>query len=392
MSPSLYGTSSALEDWLALGCWSSRARVVVLAAAWATLGCEQPTTVEDLSRPVLLATVEVHELEEHVIATGQLLAKQRAEVSAQVEGEVTRVVADEGDAVEQGAIVIEIDPERRNLELARARARLAEARATVREFARELKRQQALAERSVVSRSRLEQAQTDLEAGRARVLAAEADLGVAERDLRDASVRARFPGLVARRFVSEGEFVRAGDKLFELVSLAPIEAELHLPESDAGRVTTGLPLELTVASYPDELFPAVVTMVSPTIDERMRTLRIKALLPNEDGRLRPGMFTRADLGIATRSAMLVPESAVLRRIEGAVVFRAVGGNRVERVVVETGVIRDGQIEITQGLAATDWIVRRGQQDLVDGNVIDARNADGTPDVAARAAISRDPSP
>ncbi len=375
-----------------MGCWSSRARVVVLAAAWATLGCEQSTTVEDFSRPVLLTTVEVRELEEHVIATGQLLAKQRAEVSAQVEGEVTRVVADEGDAVEQATIVIEIDPERRNLELARASARLAEAHANVGEFARELKRQQALAAQSVVSRSRLEQAQTDLEAGRARVLAAEADLGVAERALRDASVRARFPGLVARRFVSEGEYVRPGDKLFELVSLAPIEAELHLPESDAGRVHTGLPLELTVAPYPDEVFSAVVTMVSPTIDERMRTLRVKALLPNEDGRLRPGMFTRADLGIATRSAMLVPESAVLRRIEGAVIFRAAGGNRVERVVVETGVIRDEQIEITAGLAATDWIVRRGQQDLVDGGVIDARNADGTPDVAARAATSRDPTP
>jgi RND family efflux transporter MFP subunit len=366
--------------------------VVVLAAAWAAPGCEQPTTPEDLSRPVLLATVEVRDLEEHVIATGQLLAKQRAEVSAQVEGEVTRVVADEGDAVEEAAIVIEIDPERRNLELARTRARLVEARATVGELARERKRQQALAEQSVVSRSRLEQAQTDLEAGRARVLAAEADLGVAERDLRDASVQARFPGLVARRFVSAGEFVRPGDKLFELVSLAPIEAELHLPESDAGRVSMGLPLELTVAPYPDELFLAVVTMVSPTIDERMRTLRIKALLPNEDGRLLPGMFARADLGIATRRAMLVPESAVLRRLDGAVVFRAAGGNRVERVVVETGVVRDERIEITQGLLATDWIVRRGQQDLVDGSVIDARNADGTPDVAARAAISRDPSP
>jgi membrane fusion protein (multidrug efflux system) len=355
---------------------------LLLAGLLACGGEEQ--VAESPGKAVVLVPISVRDIEERVAATGQLLAKQRADVAAQVGGEITKIVVDEGESVAEGTLVLEIDPDRRQLDLDRARARAAEAASALTEADRQNKRVQELAKKDIASRAQLEQAETALEGARSRLQAARADLGAAERAMSDSRVAARVAGLIARRWVSRGEFVQPGQKLFELVSLDPVEVEFSLPESDASRLTLGLPLAVTVAPYPGEIFHATVSMVSPVVDERTRTLRVKALLPNPDGRLRPGLFARADLGIAKREdVMLVPEEAVLQRADGSVVFRSAdGASKVERRVVKVARIAAGEAEIEHGLDPGDSVVVRGHASLVDGERIMARNPDGTPVVAS----------
>lgn len=340
-------------------------------------GQEEPE-VATPARPVVVAEVAVRTLEERIESTGELLAKSRAEVAAQVDGEITEVHAEEGDPVAEGDLVLAIDPERRELERDRARARVEEARAAVREQEREVARVRVLAEQEVASETRLDSAETALATARARLAAAEAELGVAERALRDAGVRARFAGVIARRHVQVGEFVAPGQPLFELVSLDPLEVEFDLPEADSARVSVGLPLEVGVSPFPGEVFPAEVTVVSPVIDPRTRTLRVRALIRNEDARLSPGLFARAHLGISRReNVLMVPEESVLQRADGAVVFRVASGSLAERRNVETGAIRGGWVEIRSGLSAGDRVVQRGHTDLIDGSPVVARNPDGS---------------
>jgi membrane fusion protein (multidrug efflux system) len=197
-------------------------------------------------------------------------------------------------------------------------------------------------------------------------------------------VTAPFDGLVDERFVSVGEFVQPGKKLFELVALDPIEVEFHMAEKDSSRVAVGHRIAVRVSPFPEEVFPAEVSVVSPTIDARTRTLRVKAEFANPEGRLRPGLFARVDLGVNRRSNVpMIPEEAVLYRADGAVVFR-VQGDRVERKIIEAGVHIDGTIEVVSGLAGGDLIVRRGHTRLIDGSLVAARNPDGssvTPQVA-----------
>lgn len=352
--------------------------------AFAFLACGDDDVAETTpARPVVVTPVLVRDLEDRIEASGQLLAKHEADVAAQIEGEITEVLVEEGDAVAEGAVVMEIDPEKRNLELEAARARVGEAKASVVGERRELKRMRVLADRKVAAETQLDRAETALDTALSRLRVAEAQLGSAERAVRDASVRARFAGFIARRFVSRGEFVSQGDKLFHLVSLDPIEVEFHLPEADSSRVRKGILIEVTVAPYPDEVFEAVAHVVSPTIDPRTRTLRVKALIDNRDGRLRPGLFARANLGIARREGVItVPEEAILQRLGGPVVFRVLDGNRVERIPVKIGVIRDGWVEIREGLGPRDRIVSRGHSDLIDGSSVVARNRDGTLPVSA----------
>jgi membrane fusion protein (multidrug efflux system) len=335
---------------------------------------------------VVITPVEARDVEERIESSGELIAKDRADVAAQVSGEITEILFEEGDQVEAGAVVVEIDQERRRLEVERVRARVGEARAGVAEQRREVERVRVLAGKNVASETQLDQAETQFQTAQSRLSAAQAELGVAERALRDATVNAAFTGRIAQRYVHRGEYVREGQPLFELVSLDPIEVEFHLPEADAARVHEGQPIEVTVVPYPDEVFDATVTVVSPTIDSRTRTLRVRALVPNSDHRLRPGFFARTNLGIARREGVLVvPEEAVLQRADGAIVFKVGPDDRVVRVPVETGRVSEGVVEVKSGLARGDLVVSRGHADLIDGSKVVARNPDGsaiTPAVAS----------
>jgi membrane fusion protein (multidrug efflux system) len=352
--------------------------VVVLVALLAALGCgEQAAEEQDLTRPVVVMPVVVTTLEERIEATGELDAKERAQVAAEVDGVVTELAVDEGDRVEEGALLLAVDPEKRALAVANVRAMQSDAQAALSETEREAARIRKLHTSGIASDAALDKVETGLSRARSRLESVRAELGVAERALRDANVRAPFAGWIARRDVSRGEYVRTGQPLFELVALDPIEVGFSVAERDSARVAVGQQVGVRVAPYPEETFQGQVTVISPTLDPRTRTLRIKAQIANADGRLRPGLFARADLGVARREgALLVPEEAVLQRADGEVVFTVTPDDKARRVLVKTGMQHEGKIEIVTGLAAQDQVVVRGHAVLVDGAPVTRRSPEG----------------
>jgi RND family efflux transporter MFP subunit len=350
-----------------------------LLVAYALLACGSEEVSAPEAPPVYVERVSAHDVVDRISATGQLLAKAEAVVAAQVGGEITSVEVDEGSAVQAREIVLEIDPERRELELANANARVVQAEAQLSEARREAARIGKLQQRGAVSQAQLDEADTQLRLARSRLVAERAQHGLAERALGDASVAAPFAGLVARRFVNTGEYVEPGKDLFHLVALDPVEVEFFLSEGDSSRVAVGQQVEVRVSSYPEQVFRADVSVVAPTIDPHTRTRRVKAVLPNPDGRLLPGTFARVDLGVAKRSGVvMIPKEAVQVAADGSVLFRLVGGDRVERLLVDTGSYDDRLVEVRSGVAPGDWIVLRGQAGLVDGSPVSLRQPDGSP--------------
>ncbi len=350
----------------------------IVLGAWTVLACGGEDEVVEIAAPrVVVVPVEARDFEERIAASGELIAVDEAEIAAEVDGRITALLVDEGEAVAEGTPLLSIDPERRELERADARAQVAEFVTGLREAKREYDRLAKLHARGAASVSQLDAAQTDLAAAESRLRAGEARLGVAERALRDATVKAPFGGVVARRAVSRGEYVRPGQVLFELVALDPIEVEFHLTESDSSRVALGQRVSVEVAPYPDETFEARVSMISPTIDARSRTLRVKALLPNPDERLRPGLFARSDLGVAQRRGVpMIPEEAILQRAEGPIVYVLVDDSRVVRRRVTTGRHRGSEVVVVEGLEPDEWVLTRGHTNLLDGSVVNAQDADG----------------
>ncbi len=348
----------------------------LIVACCALFACGQEAPPEPSAPLVELVRVGAFDLDDRIESTGELRAVERATVAAEIGGRITEVLRDESDAVEAEEILLRIDPEKRELELANARAQLAEATAAVNEARREQRRIQQLHQGGATSEALLDAANTTLESARSRLRAVEAQLGVAERALRDAEVRAPFAGLIARRSVSRGEFVAPGHPLYELVAMDPVEVEFHLPERDSGRVSLGQPVAVRVAPQPERVFEARVSMVSPTIDARTRTLRVEARLPNPDGELRPGLFALIDLGLARRTeVVMVPEESVLQRSLGPIVFVVGEGDRVEQREVQTGVRRPGAVEIRSGIEAGSWVVASGQARLIDGMAVRTQRRD-----------------
>ena len=357
------------------------ARVVaILVGVTGLMGCEGEApgvTAGSLRPPVMVESVVRRDVFDRIGATGQLIAKAEATVAAQVAGLVTEILAHEGVAVAMGEVLLVIDPERRKLEVDRSEAQLAEARAELSVSSRNLGRTKRLSKGNVASEARLDQDRTRESMARSALSGAKARLGLARRALEDATVRAPFAGVIARRHVSVGEYLSVGSALFDLVALDPIEVEFTLAEIDSSKVGLGFPVEISLAPYPDEVFMATVSMISPTIDPRTRTLRVKAELPNPDGRIRPGLFARVDLGVSERlGAIVVPADAVIQRADGSIVFRVGDAERVERVRVETRAHGEGWIEIRAGLQPNEQVVVRGQSRLEDGVAVTVRQSDG----------------
>ena len=334
---------------------------------------ESVTDVDDAIELPLVAVEPVVALDftERILATGELRAENHAQIAAEVDGRVTKLWVEEGTAVEQGIAILELDPVRRQLELDAATARVSETSATLTEARREVRRRSELRKSDISSISVLEKAQTQARLAESRHHAAQANLGVAQRSLAEATVRAPFSGMLVERKVSLGEYVQQGTALVELVSLNPIEVVFSVAEIDSGRVHTGQRVKVTVAPYPGEEFDAVVDVVSPTIDRETRTLRVKARLDNSDGRLRPGLFARADLGVAQRTGVpVISDMAVLQRTDGSVVFTLdPTTNRVSRKVIELGGFREGKIEIASGLSPGELVLTKGHPSLSDGALV-----------------------
>ena len=353
------------------------------ALALALMACGAEEKKEAIvAAPVVVARAAVSDVEDRIGGTGELAAPDRAAIAAEVDGRITEVRVDEGSKVAAGALLLEIDPEKRRLDADSARAQLRDAEASFVVAQREYERAKALHDQGIASDSLLDLRGTELSRAEARRDTSAAQRGVAEKLLRDASVRAPFAGLVAKREVSRGDYVRPGQALLEVVALDPIEVEFTVAERDSARVVLGQAVEVSVAPYPDERFLGEVSAVSPVIDPRTRTMRVKARIPNADGRLRPGLFARTDLGVAKRSgAVFVPVEAVLQRADGQVLFTVGADERVKRVVVKTGVEREGRIEITEGLAGDASVVVRGHTALVDGVLVSRKNEDAAPAAA-----------
>ena len=346
---------------------------LLAASAASTPGCrEEEVTVEELLPSVSVYVLEARALTEEIKASGDLEAQFHTEIAAEVEGRVTDLTIDEGGSVGEGVVVIEIDPERRKLDLAAAKARLAQARA---ELSSRTSSGRRSGSASCAPRTcpiqQLEEAETTLALARSSVSAEEAAVGVAERRVRDSSVAAPFEGLVARRSVELGEFVQPGTSLFELVALDPLEAIFSLTELDTERVRLGQSVAITVGAFPGRVFEGRVTFVAPTVDPDTRTLRIKAEVDNAEGDLRPGLFARINLGVAERAnVLMVPAEALVQRVGGASIYRvkATEGSegRVERIGVEVGSTDGDFVEVRGDVQAGDAIVRRGHGGLANG--------------------------
>lgn len=335
--------------------------------------------------------VEVAPVQQRAIAlrrnfTGTMEANAEFTVSAKIDGRIDELKVDLGDTVSQGQLVAVLDSAEYQQAVAQAEAdkavaaaNLAEARSQLVIAERELQRLDSLTKKGISSASQRDTAKAEQLARDAHVQVSQAQLARAEAQLETARirlaytrVRASWQGehesrVVAQRFLDEGEIVTANQPLLHIVDLDPIIAVFYVTERDYAQLALQQEVELLTDVYPGVVFEGRISRIAPVFDEDTRQARVEATVINDDGRLKPGMYVRAQVVLKTvEQTTVVPEQALTTRERQKGIFIIKEGS--EQVVwrpVQVGIREANMIQVT-GSDLQGQVVTLGQQLLDDG--------------------------
>jgi membrane fusion protein (multidrug efflux system) len=304
--------------------------------------------------PVITAAAHVEPMGIEIEAVGTTQANESVEITSKVSNTITAIRFREGEVVERGAVLVEMDA-------AQARANVAEAEAALARSRSQYTRSRDLQSRQAMSVADLEQVEASLKADEARVAAAQALLD-------DTVIRASFSGRTGFRRVSVGSFVSPGSVITTLDDTSIIKLDFTIPETYLFVLRRGLPVQAVATGLPGRTFDGVVTNIDSRVDPVTRSVIVRAELANDEGLLRQGMFMTVSLQGEVEPTLLVPEEALVPERGKAYVF-VVNGNVVERREVHTGKRRPGFVEIVTGVEDMERVVVDGTQNVRDGSVV-----------------------
>jgi membrane fusion protein (multidrug efflux system) len=313
---------------------------------------------------VTLAPVRAERISQKLEALGNARANESVDVSAKSSNIVTAVMFRDGERVKRGQVLVQLDN-------AQVRADVSAAEAALTESESQYNRSRELLSTQVLSKSSFEQLEATLKANRARLAAANARL-------EDTVIRAPFSGRVGLRRVSVGTLISPGVVITTLDDTSVIKLDFAVPENFLAALREGLSVRATAPAFPGRTFVGKVASIDSRVDLATRSVTVRALLANEDGALRPGMFLNVSLANDEREALVIPEEALTPEAVRQYVF-VVADGKAERREVRIGGRRPGSVEIVAGLAAGEQVIVEGTQKVRDGGPV--RAAQRTLDIA-----------
>jgi len=336
-------------------------------------------------------------------ATGSLTAEDHADVAAEIAGRIVATPVERGTAVNEGTVLVRLSPAEAEAQAKEAEANAAQlearlgitpggtfdvnavpevqtARSSYELAQNEFNRIKALLEQQVVSQSEYDQRRTQLEASRQQyegarngaaqqfqaLQAARARVALAHKSLADTTVRAPFSGLVAERFVSTGDYVTKGMKVVTVVRVNPLRVQLTVPEQFISAVKVGASVTFQVDAFPGREFTGTIRYVSPALETNRRALTVEAVVPNQSGDLKPGLFATARIDQQEKSPAVMVPAAAVQTTAGTSRVYVINGDRAEERIITIGQQIDTQIEVATGLKAGEKVATKNIPQLFDG--------------------------
>jgi RND family efflux transporter MFP subunit len=347
--------------------------------AFTSTSCKKAAPA-DLPPPVVqVLAVAATNAPMHTEIIGQLDSPQNVEVRARVEAFVEKMLFTEGTEVKEGAPLFLLDKKPFEQRLAAAKGLLAEAKAQLNKYQKDVARLKPLAEKKAIPLQDLDNAEASVEVGNASVLAAQARVVSMELDLDYCDVKAPINGLIGAKQVSIGEFVGKGEPtlLATISTLDPIWFYCSVSEVDylkaeskistTGRKMADLPVTLQLADGSEHADKGKFVFIDRAVDIKTGTLRVRVEFPNRAKLLRPGMFARikVDLGLRLDS-ILVPERAVAE-LQGKSFVWVIGpDNKATQRSVKVGETIGENVLIIEGVKSGERIVVEGLQKVREG--------------------------
>jgi len=405
--------------------------IMGIAALFVFTGCgENAESKDQAGKPqVAIATqstpVDVEEVRQGAIssvvtATGTITAYRESKIGPKISGRCERIYAEEGDTIEKGQMLAQLD--RSSLIIARnqAQAALVTAKATLNKVLagtrrelieqaeadfssakanldwaqKEFSRNEALYRRHVVSEKSLDSIKMqlqvaeaqykkaeeylqmakrgstheDIEVARAQVAQAEVALNMAEQNLEDSVIAAPFPGVVLQRFKNEGEFITSipDTPILHIADIHKVNIEVGIPEGKIQDLCLGQSAEIKVDGYPDELFQGKVSLIRPLIDSATRTFTVKLEVPNPDHRLKPGMYARVKITLLEKKGVPIISRDTILNKDGMSYVMLVNNSKAREQAIKTGLAQGNRVEVIEGVSPGDLVIVSGHQGLKSG--------------------------
>ncbi len=358
------GEKSCLIFWRKAG--AELFPVISALAVLVAAGCGrgQPDAGAPTRKPlpmVQVAKAEQRDMARKLTVTGSVEPVKVARMASPAEGPIVECSVREGDHVRKGQMLVKV-----------GRSRIAE---TGLDAAREeFRRQESEFERveQLVKSGSL--AGEQLDAARANLKRAEAQVAAMETGAGDYEIEAPWDGVVSKVWISEGNYVSPRAPLVELYEPASLVVRLSVPERQALAIRKEQPVSVALDAYPERLFAGRIARVYPELERATRTLTAEAVVSG-DVKLLSGMFCRVETAVQTMTnAVVVPESALVVQPDGEVVAFVLQGDKVFRRKVKTALEADGAVAIESGIEANELAIIRGNEALKEGAQVQVAGA------------------
>jgi RND family efflux transporter MFP subunit len=375
-------------------------------------GCSKSETAQARSReatakPVHVEAVRRDSVRRAVDVVGTLAAVDQVTISSEADGKVMRILADLGDRVTAGQVLIQIDHEKQQYTYEQQQAALAralaqygatdpqhlpdiektpdalKANADLVQATQAFDRASELFKRTLISQQALDDAQAGLHSKRAiynaalqngknlraSIQASEATMKLAGRQLRDTDIRAPFDGFVEKRLVNLGELVKTQMPVMAVVRLNPLKVIAEIPEKMAPWINAGQAVDLQVDAYQDRKFTGKVSRISPGVNTATRAFPFEALVPNPDAALKPGTFARVHIESGKIDTVLTLPYAALQYRYGVNRVFVVDGNKLAIRELAVGERLGDRIEVVSGVKPGERVALTDVDTLADGALV-----------------------
>ncbi len=304
---------------------------------------------------VVTAVAEMQPLVDQIQALGTARANESIEIRPRISSLVEKIWFEEGQLVSAGDLLVDLESSEIVAGLALAEASLSESRSLY-------ERSKSLASTQAISASNLDQLLAQVQVNEAQVEAARARLA-------NSKIRAQFDGRVGLRRVSPGSFVNNQTVITTLDDVSSIKLDFSVPETFLTAVSEGMAIQARSIVYPDRVFAGTVTSVDTRLDPVSRAVQVRAVLPNDDALLKPGMFMTIDLQRDRGDVLVIPEQALVPEGTSQFVFVVVDGTVEKR---EVRILRrvPGLAVIAEGLEAGEHVISEGTGKVRHGSQIE----------------------
>ncbi|MGN6314001.1 MAG: efflux RND transporter periplasmic adaptor subunit [Rhodanobacteraceae bacterium] len=361
----------------------------LLLAACGSGGPQSDASASQSSVPVEVAAATHASISASYSGTAALEAEHEADVVAKASGVLLKLYVEEGQHVEAGQLLAQIDPSSAANQLAQSEAQLKKAQATYERAAKAIKQQ-------LIPKQEYDGDLYDMQAQVAATRSAQLQLSWTR-------ITAPISGVISKRMVKQGNLVQANQAIFHIVDMNPLTATLNVPEREIGTLKAGQPVKLNVDALPGKQFAGSIERIAPVVDATSGTFRVTCLFDNTKAGneiLRPGMFGRVDIVYdQRRDALVIPRSALMDEDGETAVFEVEQGKAkpkpvdrkvkpkpgdavaaepakpaqpvlvAKRRTVQIGYADGDRVQIVSGLKPGDRVITLGRDAVRDGSEV-----------------------